>query len=142
MELKDSTFLLVSNIPESFRSANLRTYFSQFVEKKLFVCFHYRHRPEKLLRHNKSLNTSLGSAGTNAESASSLLEGSKGGNVTTKCCVVAVGGDAGRDFVKMYQYKNWACSDGSLLPGKVRISKLSVMLDSSRSQSGKWFAIK
>uniref|UniRef100_A0A3B5MPY6 G-patch domain-containing protein n=1 Tax=Xiphophorus couchianus TaxID=32473 RepID=A0A3B5MPY6_9TELE len=41
-------YLAISNIPVAFHSADLRNYFSQFIESGGFHCFHYRHRPEVL----------------------------------------------------------------------------------------------
>ncbi|NWJ09344.1 GPTC3 protein, partial [Crypturellus undulatus] len=40
-------YCVVSGIPAALRSAQLRRYFSQFVEAGGFLCFHYRHRPER-----------------------------------------------------------------------------------------------
>ena len=38
-------YLIVANIPEDFRTPELRNYFSSFIEDGSFVCFHFRHRP-------------------------------------------------------------------------------------------------
>ena len=128
--LSNSAFFLVGNIPGSFRSANLRNYFSQYVEKKSFSCFHYKHRPEHL-KHKDGEEAGLGEA-------VAAPEGSKHGNVTSKCCVVAVKKKFGGDFSKMYQNKNWSHHDGSLLVGKVRISNLRVTKDQdSEHKTGK-----
>lgn len=43
---EEGVYLVVNNIPAEFRSADLRNYFSQFIESGGFLCFHYRHRPE------------------------------------------------------------------------------------------------
>ncbi|XP_033113500.1 G patch domain-containing protein 3-like [Anneissia japonica] len=43
-------YCVVSNIPCSFHSADLRNYFSQFIEGGNFDCFHFRHRPEQRRR--------------------------------------------------------------------------------------------
>ena len=127
MELKKAVFYLVGNIPESFRSSSLRAYFSHFVEKKLFVCFHYRHRPEQE-KPKEGMPTAI-----QEESAAALhSKGSintTGSARTSKCCVVALKSDAGIDFVKMYRNKNWSLADGSMLSGVVRINKLNVNFD-------------
>ena len=39
-------FAVVRNIPKSFHSSDLRNFFSQLIEEKVFLCFHYKHRPE------------------------------------------------------------------------------------------------
>ncbi|KAG7164704.1 G patch domain-containing protein 3-like [Homarus americanus] len=41
--------LVVTNIPSSFRSSDLRNFFSEYVEKETFSCFHFRHRPQSHL---------------------------------------------------------------------------------------------
>lgn len=41
--------LIVSNIPENFRSRDLRNFFSEFIEREAFKCFHFRHRPQSQL---------------------------------------------------------------------------------------------
>ncbi|XP_047489385.1 G patch domain-containing protein 3-like [Penaeus chinensis] len=43
-------YLVVTNIPETFRTPDLRNYFSLFIEKGAFICFHFRHRPCEQLR--------------------------------------------------------------------------------------------
>ena len=40
------TCMYIGNIPKDFRSADLRLFFSEFIEKSAFECFHFRHRPE------------------------------------------------------------------------------------------------
>lgn len=137
MDLKDSVFFLVGNIPGVFRSADLRAYFSQFAEKKSFSCFHYRHRPEQLKPRSDLKDThSVADVPLAAPEASAgAAWGARGGgHAATRCCVVAVRDEgAGKDFVKRYHKKNWSCSDGSLLPGKVRISRLDVCVGSDPS---------
>ncbi|CAL4073931.1 unnamed protein product, partial [Meganyctiphanes norvegica] len=41
---------LVENIPQSFRTHEIRNFFYDFIEKGAFKCFHFRHRPEKQFR--------------------------------------------------------------------------------------------
>jgi uncharacterized Fe-S cluster protein YjdI len=124
-ELRNSTFFLVGSVPESFRSANLRNYFSQLVEKNSFACFHYKHRPEHY-RH-KVGDTTLVPEG----------EGSRHGTVTSKCCVVAVRKRFQSDFLKTYHNKNWTGHDGDLLAGKVRITNLKIAPDILPDQAAK-----
>ena len=129
MNLKNSTFFLVGNIPASFRSADLRNYFSNFVEKGYFNCFHYRHRPEQLRETRgqaSRLVDSVRDTTATARNTSSSLSGVKGGAARSRCCVVAVLSEFEKDFMKMYCKKNWSELDGGLLAAKVCISKLSV----------------
>ena len=127
MELTNSTFFLVGNIPKSFRSSNLRVYFSNFVEKGIFSCFHYKHRPE----HLRLLNTS-----SEAEATPSTSKETKSGHPTSKCCVIAVKTEFSGDFLKTHQNKNWSQEDGSLLAAKVHINKLDISLPSTAGESG------
>ncbi|XP_019634690.1 PREDICTED: G patch domain-containing protein 3-like [Branchiostoma belcheri] len=43
---KKVVYGIVGNIPGHFHSADLRNFFSQFIESGGFDCFHFRHRPE------------------------------------------------------------------------------------------------
>lgn len=43
---ESSVYAVVTNIPNSYHSADLRRFFSTLVEKSCFDCFHFRHRPE------------------------------------------------------------------------------------------------
>ena len=137
MEPKNSTFFLVGNIPPSFRSAGLRTYFSNFVEKKFFNCFHYRHRPEQLREDKKEQQREVNSsqdfengatvASSSLLSSSVSLTNKSGATVMSKCCVVALVYQKGEEFMHMYHSKNWSQADGGLLPWKVHITRLDVV---------------
>lgn len=128
---RDSIFFLVGNIPASFRSAKLRAFFSQHTEKNGFACFHYKHRPEHLKEKAVGEEQLEG-----AEAAPSHSKGSGQGSVTSRCCVVAVKSQFGTDFLKTYHNKNWAHQDGTLLVGKVRISKLNVSHSTNNNEAG------
>ena len=137
MEVDESSFCLVLNIPGHFHSSDLRAFFSNFVEKKGFSCFHFRHRPEhlKIFRDERLLN--IGGQQDDPERApeSSELnsEASTSGErsdeteprtAKTNCCVVAVVKTHEKEFMQMYHNQNWAKPDGQLLSRRVRISKL------------------
>lgn len=132
MELTNSssTFFLVGNIPKSFRSSNLRVYFSNFVEKGIFSCFHYKHRPEHLRGSKQLLNTS-----SEAEATPSASKETKDGHPTSKCCVIAVKNEFSGDFLKTHQSRNWSQEDGSLLTAKVHINKLDISHPSTLGES-------
>ncbi|XP_068125337.1 G patch domain-containing protein 3 [Hyperolius riggenbachi] len=87
----------VSNIPRRFRSAQLRHYFSQFTENEGFVCFHYRHRPER-----RGLD----------------------GKPVSFCCPVTVKLERAQSFLQMYHGKPWLDSHGNQLTGKCLIHKV------------------
>ncbi|XP_074782261.1 G patch domain-containing protein 3 isoform X1 [Athene noctua] len=95
-------YCLVSGIPAALRSAQLRAYFSQFVEAGGFLCFHYRHRPERP------------PAGDGEEAAAPR----------TCSCLVAVQPGRARRFVRMYSGKRWVGPGGASLPGRCLICRV------------------
>ncbi|NXJ70938.1 GPTC3 protein, partial [Rostratula benghalensis] len=95
-------YCLVSGIPAALRSAQLRAYFSQFLEAGGFLCFHYRHRPERP------------QAGG----------GEKAAAPRTCSCLVAVKPGSARRFVRMYSGKRWVGPGGSSLPGRCFIRRV------------------
>ncbi|XP_038233711.1 G patch domain-containing protein 3 [Dermochelys coriacea] len=94
-------YCLVSRIPAALRSAQLRSYFSQFAEAGGFLCFHYRHRPER---------------------------GDPPGPATC-CCLVAVRLGQARRLVRMYSGKRWLDAQGDGLPGRCVIRRVRVSPD-------------
>nr|XP_041576741.1 LOW QUALITY PROTEIN: G patch domain-containing protein 3 [Taeniopygia guttata] len=93
-------YCLVSGIPAALRSAHLRAYFSQFLEAGGFLCFHYRHRPERP------------PAGGGASAP------------RTCCCPVSVRPGRARRFVRMYSGKRWVGPGGATLPGRCLIRRV------------------
>ncbi|XP_068850498.1 G patch domain-containing protein 3 [Aphelocoma coerulescens] len=93
-------YCLVSGIPAALRSAQLRAYFSQFLEAGGFLCFHYRHRPERL------------PAGGGAPAP------------RTCSCLVSVRPGRARRFVRMYSGKRWVGPGGAALPGRCLIRRV------------------
>ena len=111
-----SSFYLIGNIPAALRSADLRNFFSRLVEGSVFLCFHYKHRPE----HSKS-----GASTSSSET-------------TTKCCVVVLkaGVEEETDFIKAYSNKNWLDSNGDVLLCKTRIQSLTITDNKDTQTSG------
>lgn len=120
-ELRSSaSFVLIGNIPGQFHSSDLRAFFSHFIEKKGFVCFHFRHRPELLAER------AAGSAGGEGEGPRD--EASVGPRAPKSCCcVVAVVRGLERELRRLYLGKNWAHPNGELLRARVRISDLAIL---------------
>lgn len=69
-------YFIIANVPENFHSADLRNFFSEFIEKEAFNCFHFRHRPQSNLLN--ILNKSLTLSGVKAPQ--SEVGGDKGGS--------------------------------------------------------------
>ncbi|XP_053854739.1 G patch domain-containing protein 3 isoform X1 [Vidua macroura] len=95
-------YCLVSGIPAALRSAHLRAYFSQFLETGGFLCFHYRHRPER--------PPAGGGGGASAP--------------RTCSCLVSVRPGRARRFVRMYSGKRWVGPGGATLPGRCLIRRV------------------
>ncbi|XP_070691695.1 G patch domain-containing protein 3 [Pempheris klunzingeri] len=132
-------YLAVSNIPVAFRSADLRNYFSQFIESGGFHCFHYRHRPELLREPEGPDNTACGDgeegssrpAETDPETKSSPVEKQMVKKQTVKscCCVVSVHARDADRFVRMYKGNHWINSKGTWLAGRCVIKRVKVSHD-------------
>ncbi|NWT20609.1 GPTC3 protein, partial [Vireo altiloquus] len=95
-------YCLVSGIPAALRSAQLRAYFSQFLEAGGFLCFHYRHRPER--------PPAGGGGGASA--------------ARTCSCLVSVRPGRARRFVRMYSGRRWVGPGGEALPGRCLIRRV------------------
>lgn len=93
------TNVLVSAIPKSFRSADLRNFFSSFVETKAFRCFHFRHRP-------------MPTSSENAVSQSQM-------------CFIQVYNKRVNEFIRLYHRKHWINSNGDYLSTLCLISKVT-----------------
>ncbi|XP_053254649.1 G patch domain-containing protein 3 [Podarcis raffonei] len=99
-------YCLISCVPAQLRSTDLRFYFSQFIEAGGFLCFHYRHRPERV-------------EGPSAPSRPG----------PTCCCLVAVKPGWSRRLVRMYSGKRWIDAQGETLPGRCLIRRVRVSFD-------------
>ena len=84
----NSLYFYVGNIPKVFKSADLRYFFSEFVENESFCCFHYRHRPEIIKEMSKK------------EDGFSIKE-------QTCCCIVNIKKIFAKDFLKKYHKRQW-----------------------------------
>ncbi|XP_006631460.2 G patch domain-containing protein 3 [Lepisosteus oculatus] len=141
-------YVVVSNIPAKFRSADLRNYFSQFIESGGFVCFHYRHRPEVLKdpvvsggnqEPERSDETPECPGSSDPGEGSSASAVSAKGVAATKgktscCCVVSVHAQEAAKFVKMYAGQQWIDSEGSWLGRLCVIRRIKVSAQSDRSE--------
>lgn len=127
-----AVYFAVNNIPATFRSADLRNYFSQFIESGGFVCFHYRHRPE-IIREAKEGPETVDQPGG---SSSTAERGAHSGSVTSVkekakscCCVVSVRGPEADRFVKLYAGNHWINSKGNWLARRCVVKRVKVSVD-------------
>ncbi|UJR26555.1 hypothetical protein I4U23_007876 [Adineta vaga] len=93
------TIVLISAIPKSFRSSDLRNFFSLFVETQAFRCFHFRHRP-------------MPPSSANAVSVSQM-------------CFVQVYNKRLNEFMRLYHRKHWINLKGNYLSTLCLISKVT-----------------
>ncbi|CAF0772639.1 unnamed protein product [Rotaria sordida] len=93
------TTVLVSAIPKSFHSADLRNFFSLFVETQAFRCFHFRHRP-------------MPTSSTNAVNVSQM-------------CFIQVYNKRLNEFTRLYHRKHWINLKGNYLSSICLISKVT-----------------
>lgn len=128
-----SSFYLIGNIPGSFHSADLRSFFSRLVEAGSFVCFHYKHRPEHATPSLASKDDESPSTNTSTSDGPSTVMGTIDRTVSTKCCVVVLERGGERDkSLRSYSNKNWVDSNGDSMPLRVRVQKLTVTGTDSR----------
>ena len=120
-----SSFYLIGNIPAALRSADLRSFFSRLVEGGVFLCFHYKHRPEHSRNEVVSTQTHLACESGSFETP-------------TKCCVAVLkaGVEEETDFIKAYSNKNWLDSNGDTLLCKTRIQLLTITDNKDTPTSG------
>ncbi|XP_075408989.1 G patch domain-containing protein 3 [Tenrec ecaudatus] len=141
-EEEESFYLVVSGIPAELRSAHLRSYFSQFRERRGggFLCFHYRHRPERASSQAapRPAPAPADAAGASlaqppASDAPALpCRDSAQVQTHTCCCVISVRGAArAQELLRMYSGRPWVDSQGTLLPGRCCIRRLRLPTEAS-----------
>ena len=134
----------VTNIPPKFHSADLRDYFSQFIEQKGFDCFHFRHRPESRRKENDDNGTEGTAPEPPPESEKSLRArlGNFSGRVNnnknplTTCCIVRLTEENSTKFINMYHKKPWVDKTGEVLAARCIIVRIRV----SDGSEGKYTA--
>lgn len=134
-----AVYLIVSGIPAGLRSAQLRSYFSQFREQRScgFLCFHYRHRPERASPKAapNSAQTPVGrvlSQTSVADARAPSTLDSAPAQARTCCCVISVRGAAqAQRFFRMYSGRQWLDSQGTWLPGRCFIRRLRLPSEAS-----------
>ena len=105
------THAIINNIPKEYHSSDLRNFFSQLIETKGFLCFHFRHRPEvKISTDDKSV--------VDNESSSASQ---------SRCCVVRLTQGNMRKLLRMYHRKHWLDKKGSQMSQRCFISQIGVV---------------
>uniref|UniRef100_UPI0037E7CA1F G patch domain-containing protein 3 n=1 Tax=Semicossyphus pulcher TaxID=241346 RepID=UPI0037E7CA1F len=135
-EVVTSVYIAISNIPVTFHSADLRNYFSQFIESGGFHCFHYRHRPE-VLRESEVTETTECGDGEEEGGSSKPPEADQETKQTSEkkktakscCCIVSVHAKDADRFVRMYSGNHWIDSKGNWLSNRCVIKRVKVSQD-------------
>lgn len=77
-----TSYVIVTNIPESFRTPDLRNFFSEYIENEAFICFHFRHRPQAHLADLRKLTQN-----TNYKSERENIADQTGGRKVEDSCL-------------------------------------------------------
>eukprot|EP00741_Cyanophora_paradoxa_P014652 tig00020816_g14132.t1 len=102
-------YALISNIPPEFHAADLRSFFSAYVEACRFDVFHYRRRKQRVVIQDTQQQPQQPPA-TAQEQPGQFLEpaaASSSTEVVRKCCVVRVAPGWRAAFIAAYHMKNW-----------------------------------
>ncbi|XP_060061594.1 G patch domain-containing protein 3 isoform X2 [Erinaceus europaeus] len=131
-------YLIVSGIPAELRSAQLRSYFSQFREQRDcgFLCFHYRHRPEwappHAARDPSPTNRQLLAQASAPDVPALPSRDSAAAQTRTCCCVISVRGETqAQKLLRMYSGRRWLDPQGVWLPGRCLIRRLRLPTEAS-----------
>lgn len=149
LDEESAVYLVVSGIPAVLRSAQLRSYFSQFREQRGggFLCFHYRHRPER--GPPQASPDAAGAAPdpaaedpaqpTASDARAVPARGSAAVQTRTCCCIVSVRGVAqAQRLLRMYSGRRWLDSQGTWLPGRCLIRRLRLPTEASGKREREW----
>jgi hypothetical protein len=119
---QSNSYCVIFNIPFSYRSKHLRNYFNELIEKKAFNCFHYRHRPQKLIQNsiNNKNNNIIGE------------------EVKRFCAIIDIKTERLDELFIKFNNKFWINENGSDLEIKCFIKKIKLIdnnLDTNCTQS-------
>jgi len=132
-------YVLVSNIPPGFHTADIRRYFADHVEKEKFTCFHYRHRTERKNTDNED-QLATDSEGKTLDKIPSSSGQSFQRQVTSRvhvprsespparptcCCVVQLLARDVDAFLGSYHRKHWLDSEDNELASRCLLAKIS-----------------
>lgn len=151
LDQESTVYLVVSGIPAVLRSAQLRSYFSQFREQRGggFLCFHYRHRPERgppqasrdtaRAAPDPAAEDPVLAQATASDARAVPARDSAAVQTHTRCCIVSVRGVAqAQRLLRMYSGRRWLDSQGTWLPGRCLIRRLRLPTEASGKRKWEW----
>lgn len=124
-----SHYVFVSNIPSDFHSADLRNFFSDFVESEKFHCFHFRHRPQSEVLQLKPVIRNLQDGHKKQQKVESKYL-----TANPVCCILKCENAKEKvEIVKKYHFQHWVDSKENILTSRcvIVVVKLDSSLDSS-----------
>ena len=126
----DETFVIISNIPADLHTSDLRRFFSSFVETERFLCFHFRHRPEKgkdsaVEESSQEQSSHQGSYSSQTCGRVHTLNTSKVAKVSN-CCIVKLRSESVSSLISQYHRKHWLNSKEEEIPVKCFISRIKL----------------
>jgi len=142
-EAKDDSFVLISNIPPSLHTCDIRKFFSEFIETEKFSCFHYRHRPEKGKVSEDDTEIQASSSVSFSQKVCGRVhtaESSKKDRIVPCCCIVKMSTQHVPGLISKYHRKHWLDSNGEELSSRcfvfrVKISDKETVTDKEDSVS-------
>ena len=112
--MSEDSFVLVSNIPPSLHTSDLRKFFTDFVETEKFSCFHYRHRPEKGKVSDGGEGEGPAPSGASRELSYSAKTCGRVHSAqnsprerVSNCCIVQLSPSHVSKFLSKYHRKHW-----------------------------------
>ncbi|XP_022693282.1 G patch domain-containing protein 3-like [Varroa jacobsoni] len=119
------SYVMVHNIPKTYRASDLRNFFSQIVETGGFRCFHYRHRPE--VQKPAEDNT--------IKEASGSAHSTKFKSGETCCAVVMVRTERLDELKMSYNKAFWVTREGETLTSRCYLRKVVIANDDTSKSS-------
>ena len=134
-------YAFIGNIPSFYHSANLRNYFSQFIEQGGFDCFHFRHRPEIIRSHQDSDSALVGNSDAQ-KSLDLLVNGDRPNDKTSAslrrgrslCCFIRLRHSKFVELMRMYHRKCWLDRKEESMRSLCYISKIK-LVDSANGEN-------
>lgn len=113
--------LLIFNIPTTFHSSDLRSFFSDFVETDKFSCFHFRHRPQSEL-------LSVSCSENNPSTERQAFDVKKFLVEKALCCLVSLPDEITRTrTIKKYSFQHWVDGKDKILTSRCIITSVKVI---------------
>lgn len=136
-------YVLVSNIPPDYHTADIRRFFADHVEKEKFTCFHYRHRAERKNTNGDQTDSDgktldkIGAAGPSFQrqvtSRVHLPRSESPPPRPTCCCVVTLPTRDVEEFLGSYHRKHWLDSADNELASRCLLAKIAKTDESDMS---------